>query len=1667
MAMSGNTAPRAAAPADETAPPGEEVLYRSERTLITRRRPAGDSGGVVLKRAIGAEAAQRLRREGAILERLAGVDGVPRLAQGPVQDDLLALRDTGGTPLSRLLQARRSGEGGGMALAPLLDLACALARVLAGVHRAGVVHKDVNPSNILVEGPGLAPTLIDFNIAGDLAEERPGFTHQRHIAGTLPYMAPEQTGRTGRAVDQRADLYSLGATLYELATGRKPFESGDLLELVHCHLVQRPRPPVEISPGLPRLLSDMVMRLLEKEPDHRYQSADGLAQDLQRLRDAMADGEADPDFPLGRHDFAPRLKPPSRLIGRDAEIAVLRDAVERSIDGAGPCLLVAGMPGVGKTALIDELRPMVTARRGWFVSCKFDQYRQDAPAAAVEALRALGRLLLAEPEAQLALDRARMAERLGANLGFGPCLLPEFALLLGRHPPIEVSNPREAEARMVQATIDLLRGIASAERPVVMVYDDLQWAPAITLRFIDAVVTAAAPIPGLLLVGAYRGQAVDAAHPLSALLARWEDLGLAVPRLLLGNLPPSHAGALIGEMLRLSEEQAGELAAALAERTGGNPYDTVELVNTLRQDGLLVPQGGGWIWDASSIRDHIGNCGVVDLLGRRIARLPADSRALLETMACLGGDVRPALLRPATGLDDDALRRLLAPALEDSLLVTEQGGETSLRFRHDRVQQAVFEGMDALARRGRHLALARRLIENPALQSEAAEQYLPAVEALLDPASADTGSAGLKAERRRAAALFHRAAARVRALNFDVTERFLASAVALIRADELPQDEGLLYRLEVERHRALYGLGRLDEADAVYESIVRRCADPMDRVEAAGVQMYSLHNRSRYAEGVALGLKLLAELGLPMPADPRPAIDAGFSRLAAWNAGSGKQVDFQRPPAGDPRVLAWARLIVKTANAAYFGDTTALAWLVLESHRLWAEHGPCSQLMPSMGFIPFLLAGARQDHRGAYESARHLVAVGEARGFEPGTSVARYIFAVAAGHWMEPIENSVEAFRQARAELMREGDFQFASYTYMASDLLLDCAATLDPVAPEVEAGLAFAARTGNTAYIQRYLPRRQLIRALRGQTRAPGGFSDDSFDEADYVANLGEPGIKSATYHILRTVSAAVFGDMPRLANHTAQAMPVLARLPGYYLTAVARALRGLSLADQARGLPPGERGPLLRELDEECLPWIARRAEDAPVNFLHLVRWLQAERAWAAGEVWAAGAAFDAAMDEAALHPRPWHRALIVERAALFHLAQGMEASGGGLLARACGLYEAWGASGKVEALRRGHACLRRGAGPLLGQVGVRSTTVSSEVVDMMAVLRASQALSSETSLARLTDRVALVLSAMTGATGVRLVVRPDGGEDWFMSASLGVDGGAVTAEEAGASGELPLSVFRYAERTGEVLVIEDATRDDRFSADPYLAGPGPCAMLLAPVMKQGRLHAMLLLESRQMRGAFTADRLDLVTLIAGQLSVSLDNALLYASLERKVAERTAALEEANRRMEQLSLTDALTGLPNRRRFNDALQSEWVRALRSQRPLGLAMIDIDHFKLYNDHYGHQGGDACLQLVADAMSAELRATDLLARYGGEEFVLLLPDTEPDGACLVAERLRAAVHALAEPHLRSPLGAVTISVGIASAVPSPETDAAGLVGAADAALYASKRAGRNRVAGPP
>jgi predicted ATPase/signal transduction histidine kinase len=1434
-----------------------EIVHESGHTRITRLMlPVGP---VIRKEPLGPDGDLRVRHEVAMLERLRGLAGIAQLAWPPRYRGSVMLADAGHASLVGAAKPLPADE--------LATLAERLGRAVAGMHRRRVMHRDITPANIVLGGGG-RPCLVDFALASSLSEIRPEFTHHSEITGTLAYLAPEATGRTGRPADQRADLYALGAVLYELATGEPPFRTGDPLRLIHDHLARIPVPPAEVNQAVPAPLSAIIMHLLEKEPDNRYQTADGLIYDLERLPRAQLD-PASAAFQVGELDFPVRLLPPSRLVARDDEVAALEAAFADALAGECRGVLVAGPPGVGKTALIDQLRAVVTGGEGWFLAGKFDRYRRDLEFdAAYQAFRALGRLLLAEPEDELARLRMRIVAAVGPNAGLLTAVLPEFAALLGT--PADGGDPLTAQTRMQRAAVAALRAVASRERPVVLFLDDLQWAGRTSVGLVDLVLSEE-PIEGLLLVSAYREGDVDAAHPLTAPLSRWLDQD-TVRLLRPVNLPGPGLAAMVAEMLHIERSAAG-LVKVIEPHTRGNPQETVELLNALRGDGLLTATAAGWRWDESAVRARLGRSEAAGLLAARAAALPREARQATEAMACLGERTELSLLQAATGEPADVVDRALAPAFDEGLLVAEPGPHPRVRFRHDRIRDAILGNLEPRRRRSLQLAMARRLAAVPELFAVAAEQYLPAVGAVTE-----------AAERRQVAGLLRRAADQATLTgDYALVNALLTAALRVVASGEA----GPLTELHSGRHAALYCLGRLEEADHVYAEIGQLCPAVLDRADATAVQVRSLTHRNRVAEALGLGLESLSELGITITAADGLAaeLDHQLGAWYRWLDQTETADDLAWPDLTDPKLLAASGLINATSPAAYLaGDSATTAWLGLEALPICLEHGVAPSLIAPLAFTAFGAVVLRGDYAAGYRAARRILALGEARGYEPGTSNARMICAVLSC-WCEPIENSVETGRRARQELIAGGDQADAAYTYYASvPALLDCAPSLDSYLAEVETALAFVRRTGNEQSGQALDSYRWLAGVLLGESTAVAG---EAIPSETYASNP----LAQFCAHLSQANAAAIFGDPAGLERQTACAMPLVPLLPGLYPTAVARLLRGLALAEQARGADADKRGRLLSELDE-VTRWLAERAADAPDNFLHLLRLLEAERAWAAGDFRAAAPAFDAARFEASRRQRPWHRALIAEHAALFNLAHGLEQAGHDLLAEARGEYLAWGATAKVSQLDWAHPALPTSTEAIArddGKPGDRPrerAVITTGTIDLLGIVSASRALSSETSIGRLHTRVADALSAMTGATSVRLLLWNENPDGWFLP---GPDADGRTVPVSGAAA--PMSALRYAQRTRTPLVVADAARDDRFARDPYFAGIDCCSLLAVPILGRGRLRAVLLLENRLFGGAFTAGRLDAVKLIAGQLAVSLDNAQLYTEF-RQVAEDQAAL-------------------------------------------------------------------------------------------------------------------------------------------------------------------------------
>src|SRR5262249_10039503 len=495
---------------------------------------------------------------------------------------VLVLEDPGGEPLDRLV-------GTPMEVGAFLRLAISVARVVGSLHAAGLIHKNIKPANVLVNSATGDAWLTGFGIASRLRRERRSPEPPEIIAGTLAYMAPEQTGRMNRSVDSRSDLYALGITLYQALTGRLPFTASDPMEWVHCHIARQPVPPDVHCAGIPSQLSAIIMKLLAKAPEERYQTASGLARDLRRCLDDWGQRGAIGAFALGEHDTPDRLLIPEKLYGRDREIEALLAAFEAVVASRRPQLvLVSGYSGIGKSAVVGELHKALVPSRGVFAGGKFDQLKRDVPYATVaEAFQSLIRRLLAKPEAELAEWRDRLRQALDPNGALLIDLIPELKFVIGEQPAVPEGPLADAKARFQTVLRRLISVFARPDHPLALFLDDLQWLDGATLDLIENILVEPEP-QHLLLIGAYRDNEVDATHPLTRTLAALRESDAAIREIVIGPLGHEELTRWVADALRCPRDQARPLAQLVREKTAGNAFFAGQFLQELVADGLIT-----------------------------------------------------------------------------------------------------------------------------------------------------------------------------------------------------------------------------------------------------------------------------------------------------------------------------------------------------------------------------------------------------------------------------------------------------------------------------------------------------------------------------------------------------------------------------------------------------------------------------------------------------------------------------------------------------------------------------------------------------------------------------------------------------------------------------------------------------------------------------------------------------------------------------------------------------------------------------------------------------------------------------------------------------------------------------------------------------------------------
>ena len=1408
---------------------------------------------------------------------------------------ILVLQDPGGAPLERLL-------GAPMEVGRFLGLAIGIAVALGKLHQRGLVHKDIKPANILANDATGAVHLTGFGIASRLARERLSLRPPETLAGTLAYMAPEQTGRMNRSLDSRTDLYALGVTFYQMLTGVLPFTASAPMEWVHCHLARRPVPPAERLKGVPGPISAIVMKLLAKRAEDRYQTAAGLDRDLRRCLGEWEAQRQIGDFPLGERDIPDRLLIPEKLYGRQREVETLLDAFDRIVKGGAPeLILVSGYSGIGKSSVVNELQPMLVPPRALFKSGKFDQHTCDVPYSTLaQAFQSLIRLLLAKSEVELAPWRDALREALGSNAGLMADLVPELKLIIGAPPPIPDLPPQDAQRRFRLLLRNFIGVFARQEHPLALFLDDLQWLDAATLDLLEDLVTRS-DLRHLLLIGAYRDNEVNTSHPLVRRVEAIRNAGGRVTQITLGPLRQEHLEQLVADTLRCDPERSAPFARLVHEKTAGNPFFTIQFIASLAEEGLLTFDHGAtcWSWDLDRIRAKRYTDNVVDLMLEKLNRLPGETQTALQQLACLG---RPTEITTLTTLLETSEKQVHALLWEGLRLGLIEQLDSSYRFIHDRAQEAAYSLIPEASRTRAHLRIGRLLAAHvsPEKQQETVFDIVNHLNRGMELITS-------REERDQLADLNLIAGRRAKASTAYVSAlKYLNAGAALLGEHCWERKRDLTFSLELERAECEFRNGEMRAADERSTALSSRAGNTLERAAVACLQMGARVELFQLDRAVAAGLDYLRQVGIewsPHPTDEE--VQSEYEQIQSKLGSRAIESVVELPLMTDPESLATAGVLIYLAfSAAICNDENLNCLAICKGVNLCLERGNCDAACYNYVVLSRVAIGRRRDYKTAFRFGQVGIELMEAHDFRRFQARTYVFFADLIVPWVNHVRIAGDLLRRALDAAEKVGDVTFANYAnfrlsldrFIAGDLLSD-------VQGEAELGPPSSRQaqlSGDTVLA----PMLALIRTLRGLTPKFGCFDCEKIEEASFERLFyNNPYLEGqACWYWLRKMVARYFaGDYVTAMKASSNAQSGMS-----YSTAMIEeaeyhfysALSHAALCDPAMADARAQHLEALWRHQRQLESW----AENCAENFENRSALVGAEIARLESRDLEAMRLYEKAISSSRKHGFVNTEGLAYERASVFYRARGFDHFADIYLRNARACYATWGADGKVRQLDQLYPGLKQ-AHRLPGHASTISAP--AEGLDLATVIGVSQAVSGEIVLEKLLDIVMRKAMEHAGAErGLLIVPQGDDLQVRVESTTRGSDVIARLTVASESATALPESVLRHVTRTHESVILDDASSASQFSADPYLLRGGVRSVLCLPLIAQSKLTGVLYLENNLASHVFTSERVTVLRVLASQAAISLENTRLYRDLEQM-----RQLESDLAHMNRLSMLGELT--------------------------------------------------------------------------------------------------------------------------------------------------------------
>lgn len=1487
------------------------TLYESDNTVVYRAKTIQNNLPViqkVLKSDVpSSRESVRYKQEYKILQNLSDIPGVIKAYDIEEFENslLLILEDFGAESLKNILKKKR------LSLGEILPIASQIVTCLGDIHSANVIHKNINPTNIVVNEADYHVKVIDFGISTVLSKENLILGNPEILEGTLAYISPEQTGRMNRAVDFRTDFYALGATLYEMLVGKIPFEIKDPLETIHFHIAKLPTEPIEIDNQIPQTVSDIVMKLLAKAPEDRYQSCFGLKYDIDEcLRQITINGKIS-DFSIGQQDVSDRLIIPQKLYGRDKEIDALLSGFENVAKGNRELMLVSGRPGIGKTALVQEVYKPMTKHHGFFISGKFDQFERNNPyTALIRAFRQLTRYLLTETEEQIKGWRQKIHEALTPNDQVMIDLIPELGLIIGEQPPLNKLPPAESQNRFTLVLQKMFGVFAKPEHPLILFFDDLQWADAASLNLISILMTSTDNLC-LYCIGAFRENEVNDTHPLMFALKEIQNSDLVVNRISLKPLGKESINQLIADTLHCSPEQSLPLAELVLKKTEGNPFFINEFLESLYIEGLVSfdTNSGSWHWHSDQISAKGTTANVIELMAGKIQKLDTDTQKVLTLAAYLGNQFDLETLALSNEKSIQETQESLFPAISSGLIIPlsdvyksiefesrpcGRGSNVEFRFSHDRIQQATYSLVPPEKEASIHLKIGRLLLERQPPETDDNRLF-----DIVNHLNSSTSIIESQKERIEFAELNLLAGKKaMSSAAYDHALTYLTSGKQLVGADGWSDHYDLMFAITQEAAESALLNAEFDLMMELTSEIFQNTKTTIEKAKSCQIRIKGYTAQHQLKKAVITSLTYLNELGIRLPKKTKK-LQVILSLVKTKMVLLGKNIEdlIDLPDMTDKRMDSAIVIMRHTATPSYYSNPNLMALLIFKQVQMVIKHGLNTWSASIFASFGLSLCGVVGDIETGYRLGKLALKLLDKH---PDTKqVCRTMFVVNTfvRHWKEALPQTLHPLQKAYRIGLDNGDFEWGSlcgHLYCEHQFFLG--KELNALENEIGSYSQAIGQLKQASQLSYNETFRQVTLNLLGRSKDPTELSGEAFDEETTLPWLEDIGDKTGVFaiHFTKTLLNYLFRRYDT-AFECAQKAEVLAgSVPGMFAVTRHNLFDSLTRIKKAEESDNPDRKSLLKKVARNQRK-LKKWAKHAPTNHLHLFYLVEAECLRISGKDLAAGEHYDRAISMAISNRFPSDLALAFELAGEYYFNLDKIYIAKTYLHESVNAYSKWGCLSKVKDIKIRYADLlsqQRSGTDLIADSTISETsthvTQPGRFFDFGSVIKASQSISGQIVLSDLLKNLMMIVIENAGAEKGFLILRD--GDHLMIEAqiTLGTDHNIrIETIPLDDCPDLSSSVVRFVKRTNEVAVFSDITKQGAFSNDTYINKNHPKSVLCFPIMHHGNLFGILYLENNKAPNVFTQDRVEVLRVLASQAAISINNSKLYNTLEQALRE------------------------------------------------------------------------------------------------------------------------------------------------------------------------------------